>query len=60
MLEVFVNGRTVISTRIYAAEDTFGIQFFANETATENGIYRCSGQTELLHAKLWDDVGNRI
>jgi beta-fructofuranosidase len=60
VLEVFVNCRTMISSRIYAAEETFGMRFFANDTATESEIDRCSGQTELLYARLWDGIGDTV
>ena len=50
VLEVFVNGRTAISTRLYAADETFGLQFFA-----EDGV--SSSPTELVFAEIWDDIG---
>ncbi|KAK3683270.1 putative beta-Fructufuranosidase [Vermiconidia calcicola] len=54
VLEVFINGRTAISTRIYAAEETFGIRFFADESLTERGT---EIGTELVFATLWDGIG---
>lgn len=59
VLEVFVNGRTVISTRLYAAEETFGMRFFAEEDeALSTGVLRTShtGLTELQSANLWDGI----
>ena len=50
VLEVFINGRTAISTRIYGGEDTFGIQFFANDAET-------SQKSVLEGATLWDGIG---
>lgn len=45
VMEVFINGRTAISTRLYAADETFGIQFFADDD-----------ETELLGAVLYDNI----
>jgi beta-fructofuranosidase len=45
VLEVFVNDRTAISTRIYGAEHTFGISFFAQDGG------------DLVGAQLWDGIG---
>ncbi|CEO58548.1 hypothetical protein PMG11_03262 [Penicillium brasilianum] len=58
VLEVFVNGRTVISTRLYAAEKTFGIRFFAEDEALDVESFRAShkGSTELQFANLWDGI----
>lgn len=58
VLEVFVNGRTVISTRLYAAEETFGMRFFAEEDATSSARVQTShtGLTELQFANLWDRI----
>lgn len=58
VLEVFVNGRTVISTRLYAAEETFGMRFFAEDEATSTEVLRTShtGSTELQFANLWDGI----
>lgn len=50
VLEVFVNGRTAISTRLYAAEETMGLQFFAEDDAD-------SPATKLLSAEIWDGIG---
>ena len=47
VLEVFVNGRTAISTRLYAADETFGVQFFAE-----------GGEAELVSAEVWDNLAN--
>jgi beta-fructofuranosidase len=46
-MEVFVNGRTAISTRIYAGDETFGMRFFSDDNEG----------TELLSAELWDGIG---
>ncbi|KAJ5343760.1 glycosyl hydrolase [Penicillium brevicompactum] len=54
VLEVFVNGRTAISTRLYAGRDTFGIRFFATSDIENAGI---SGHTRLESAMLWDGIG---
>lgn len=53
VLEVFVNGRTAISTRLYAAEDTFGMRFFADDAQN------CIGDvpSELIAATFWDGIG---
>jgi beta-fructofuranosidase len=58
VLEVFVNGRTVISTRLYAAEETFAIRFFAEDEALNVKSLRAShkGSTELQFANLWDGI----
>ena len=54
VLEVFVNERTVISTRIYHPSDRcFGVRFFA-EAANE----RVDDETTLLHAEVWDGLGS--
>ncbi|CAG8882572.1 unnamed protein product [Penicillium egyptiacum] len=60
VLEVFVNGRTAISTRLYAAEETFGMRFFAEDEASSTEVLRTShtGSTELQFANLWDGIGN--
>lgn len=50
VLEVFVNGRTAISTRIYGAEASFGLFFFANDADDTT-------KSELLSATLWDGIG---
>ena len=58
MLEVFVNGRTAISTRLYAAEENVGIRFFADEeevsASWEGGE---SPESKLLYATVWDGIG---
>lgn len=46
VLEVFVNGRTAISTRLYAAEETVAIRFFAE-----------GGESKVRSATLWDGIG---
>jgi beta-fructofuranosidase len=59
VLEVFVNGRTVISTRLYAAEETLGMRFFAEEDETSSArVLQTShtGLTELQFANLWDGI----
>ena len=50
MLEVFVNGRTAITTRIYAGDENFELAFFAED---EDG----AGRSELVSATLWDGIG---
>lgn len=59
VLEVFINGRTAISTRLYAAGETCGMYFFADDNGDGDGgrdIDSFSG-TELLYATLWDGIG---
>lgn len=58
VLEVFVNDRTAISTRIYAADETFGMRFFAADKASSAEMLRTShpGSTELQFANLWDGI----
>lgn len=55
VLEVFVNGRTAISTRLYAAESTVGIRFFADDTP-EFGGDDGSGRSQLIYGTLWDGI----
>lgn len=50
VLEVFVNGRTAISTRLYAANETFGLQFFAMDN-------KGTSSSELVSAEIWDGIG---
>lgn len=52
VLEVFVNGRTAISTRLYAAEETFGLRFFADD------LDGCIGDvlSEVVSATIWDGI----
>ena len=59
VLEVFVNSRTAISTRLYAAKETFGINFFATDSSPIGNSPNANGAdtTELLDAVLWDDIG---
>jgi beta-fructofuranosidase len=56
VLEVFVNGRTAISTRLYAAENTVGIRFFADDTPEFGGI-DATGSSQLIYGTLWDGIG---
>lgn len=57
VLEVFVNERTAISTRLYAAEVTVGIRFFADDTSTTYAIESASvPSSQLLCATLWDGI----
>ncbi|KAF2757584.1 putative beta-Fructufuranosidase [Pseudovirgaria hyperparasitica] len=48
VLEVFVNERTAISTRLYGADETYGLSIFADEQ---------SGSSELIRLDLWDGIG---
>ncbi|THW87745.1 Arabinanase/levansucrase/invertase [Aureobasidium pullulans] len=61
VLEVFVNGRTAISTRLYAAEETIGIRFFANDNSVFGTSFSASsspaGESQLIYAALWDGIG---
>ena len=56
VLEVSVNGRTAISTRIYAAENTVGIRFFAEDIPEFGGLY-AMGRSQLINGTLWDGIG---
>ncbi|KAH0270392.1 Arabinanase/levansucrase/invertase, partial [Aureobasidium melanogenum] len=60
VLEVFVNGRTAISTRLYAAEETIGIRFFADDIITfasqGSDHERLGSKSSLLSATLWDGI----
>ena len=59
VLEVFVNSRTAISTRLYAAKETFGMTLFATNSSSIGNSLNPGGSdtTELLDAVLWDDIG---
>lgn len=50
VLEVFVNGRTAISTRLYVDDETCSIHFFADDNHDK-------AQSSLLYASLWDGIG---
>ncbi|OGE56322.1 hypothetical protein PENARI_c003G02913 [Penicillium arizonense] len=55
VLEVFVNDRTVISTRIYYPEDhCFGPIFFAEADTAEKGAQPAA---VLMKADVWDGIG---
>lgn len=55
VLEVFVNGRTAISTRLHAAEETFGVKLFVDDVV---GAANMSGQhSELISVTVWDGIG---
>lgn len=58
VLEVFVNGRTAISTRLYAAEQTHGMRFFAEDILEDSrSLDRNSDDvTSLEYATVWDDI----
>ena len=58
VLEVFVNERTAISTRLYAAEETVGIRFFAEDGAATSSVASASAKpsSQLLGATLWDGI----
>ncbi|KAJ5304266.1 uncharacterized protein N7443_003926 [Penicillium atrosanguineum] len=58
VLEIFVNGRTAISTRLYAAEETHGMRFFAFNGDSSLGTVNANhpGYTELEYATLWNDI----
>ena len=58
VLEVFVNGRTAISTRLYAAEETFGMRFFAIDDDFDADL--TSSRTRLDAASIWDGIGTQI
>lgn len=46
VLEVLVNEQSAISTRLYAAEDTAGIRFFADDDHSRVDKASCSGPSE--------------
>ena len=50
VLEVFVNGRTAISTRIYTTDELCGVRFFAEDDGDE-------GRSVLSRARVWDGIG---
>ncbi|KAK9319362.1 glycoside hydrolase family 32 protein [Lipomyces orientalis] len=50
VLEVFVNSRTAISTRLYGAKEICGMTFFGTDSSGDD-------TTKLLGAVLWDDIG---
>ncbi|KAJ5139074.1 uncharacterized protein N7515_003922 [Penicillium bovifimosum] len=52
VLEVFVNERTVISTRIYDTDRCFGPLFFAEDVKTDDGP-----AAVLVRADIWDGLG---
>lgn len=55
VLEVFVNERTVITTRIYhPSEQCFGIRFFAEAENFQSGE-----PAKLLEAQAWDGLEAR-
>lgn len=55
VLEVFVNERTVISTRIYPPRDhCVGLRFFAE---ADGGQVAASAAVTLLRADVWDGLG---
>jgi len=57
VLEVFVNERTAISTRLYAAEETVGIRFFADDGAATSSVESASAaSSQLLGATIWDGI----
>jgi beta-fructofuranosidase len=55
VLEVFVNGRTVISTRVYhSAGKCYSLRFFAEDDNVADEA------TELVRASAWDGIGKRV
>ncbi|GAB7325454.1 hypothetical protein MBLNU13_g09472t1 [Cladosporium sp. NU13] len=57
VLEVFVNERTAISTRLYAAEEMVGIRFFADDSSATSSVESASAvSSQLLGATLWDGI----
>ncbi|KAK8000583.1 Glycosyl hydrolases family 32 superfamily [Apiospora arundinis] len=59
VLEVFVNGRTAITTRIYAGDDTFGVRLFAEDEDIADTVSSEEDCTRLEHAIIWDGIGLR-
>lgn len=55
-----MNGRTAISTRLYAAEETIGIRFFADDDSVFGTSFSASsssaGESQLIYATLWDGI----
>lgn len=62
-LEVFVNGRTAITTRLYAAEETLGMRIFAvdDDDDDDDGSSLPNGgdvaRSELVEMTIWDNIG---
>ena len=52
-----MNERTAISTRLYAAEETVGIRFFADEDVASSAEAGNGDASELLFGNLWDGIG---
>jgi beta-fructofuranosidase len=53
VLEVFVNGRTAISTRVYhPADRCYGLRFFADSIQDER-----QPAAVLVRAESWDGLG---
>jgi beta-fructofuranosidase len=57
VLEVFVNQRTAITTRVYAGDETFGVRFFAEEE--HEYTQSLDARTYLEDAIIWDGIGLR-
>ncbi|KAI9934147.1 hypothetical protein ASPWEDRAFT_103635 [Aspergillus wentii DTO 134E9] len=59
VLEVFVNERTVISTRVYSPEDSCaGLRFFAESNSSHADSQGHNPAAVLVHANVWDGLGN--
>lgn len=68
VLEIFINERTALSTRIYYPADLsddssktscYGINFFAEDSADVNGTFSIENEpviATLLHATVWDGL----
>jgi beta-fructofuranosidase len=55
ILEVFVNERTAISTRIYVDEDRcYQLSFFAERQLNDDGKFLSGPAAMLLEAEVWD------
>lgn len=55
VLEVFVNGRTAISTRIYVDEDRCSELKFFSEPMSDNKATNPAAR--LKRAQVWDNIG---
>lgn len=56
VLEIFVNDRTAISTRIYTAQETVGVRLFAEDGVAGPELSN-TGSSKLLYATVWDGIG---
>ncbi|KAE8387698.1 glycosyl hydrolase [Aspergillus alliaceus] len=58
VLEVFVNERTAISTRVYTPVNRcFGVRFLAKADQASGSSFNDDPAAVLLHANVWDGLG---